>query len=164
MIRRPPRSTLFPTRRSSDLLRVPAPRLVPEVHAALQQLLHTHNCHFFNLPKVKPPPGALIEAPRSRAPPEGGMRNTFAAPRRMCVIDNTKDSISKSSDFEDSFRPRPAPRRPTPLDPADAALTPLRGLGTAGSGSCPTACCWAARPWRRARAVSPRPPIRASSS
>ena len=33
------------------------------------------------------------------------MRNTFAAPRRMCVIDNTKDSISKSSDFEDSFRP-----------------------------------------------------------
>ena len=32
------------------------------------------------------------------------MRNTFAAPRRMCVIDNTKDSISKSFDFEDSFR------------------------------------------------------------
>ena len=86
-------------------LGVPAPRLVPEVHAALQQLLHTHNCHFFNLPKVKPPSGALIEAPRSCAPPEGGMRNTFAAPRRMCVIDNTKDSISKSSDFEDSFRP-----------------------------------------------------------
>ena len=85
-------------------LGVPAPRLVPEVHAALQQLFHAHNCHFFNLPKVKPPPGALIEAPRSRAPPEGGMRNTFAAPRRMCVIDNTKDSISKSSDFEDSFR------------------------------------------------------------